>query len=133
MVRSWTSQPGCSSTPAVHNRRSAQPANSLQTEVLGIVVRAAMAVFGGAPAVGHYLTAHEGEMTVTVTGKGFRRATSRCSLRLYVGDFRDFPSQSLCVSDRACAEIKAGSRIRLQGEVSPCGITVDRYYRYPAK
>jgi hypothetical protein len=92
-----------------------------------------MAVFGGAPGVGHYLTAHEGEMTVTVTGKGSRRGTFRCSLRPYIRDLRVFPSQSLCVSNRAYTGIKAGSRIRLQGEVSPFEITVDRYYWHPAK
>lgn len=95
---------------------------------LGFACVTGYAVFGGAPVVAHYLTSHPGELLVTVTGKESTHRHASCSPRLNIDEFTFFLHDYLCPSVHAFNEISVGAKIRLEGEVSPFGITVKRYY-----
>jgi hypothetical protein len=94
---------------------------------IGLGVLAAYAIFGGVPILAHHLTAHQGELTVTVIGKDSSYQRGSCRPRLKIAEFTFFLHDHICPSDRAFGEIGVGARIRLQGQVSPFGISVDRF------
>jgi hypothetical protein len=102
------------------------------TTVMGIAigfgVLAAYAIYGGAPIIAHHLTAHPGELTVTVVGKDSSYQRYACTPRIKIDEFTFFYHNHLCPGDRAYSEIDVGARIRLQGDVSPFGISVNRFF-----
>jgi hypothetical protein len=96
--------------------------------LLGFGVMTSFGVFGGAPILAHYLTAHPGELIVTVAGKdsGYRRRS--CNPRLKIEEFTFFLNDYMCPNDQAFKELDVGSTVRLQGEISPFGITIEQYF-----
>jgi hypothetical protein len=96
--------------------------------LMGLGVLALYAVFGGVPILAHYLTSHPGRLMVTVTAKESQYQRSACSPRLKIKEFTFFQNDHLCPSARAFSQIGVGARLRLEGRVSPFGISVDKYY-----
>lgn len=100
---------------------------AILSAVLGIGTVAGFAVWGGVPILAHGLTAHPGELTVTVISKESNYQRRSCRPRLKIAEFTFFLHNHICSSDRAFSQIDVGATIRLQGQVSPFGVSVDRY------
>jgi len=92
----------------------------------GFAVLTAFGVFGGIPIVLHHLTSKDGRIVVTVTSKEDWYRKNKCRPRLMIKEFTFLVSDHICLGERAFAEIAPGSKITLQGNVSPFGISVNQ-------
>jgi len=97
--------------------------------LFGLGMIGGYAIFGGVPIVAHYLTARPGTMTVTVTAKDSSYQRYSCRPRLIIQEFTFFLQDHLCPDDRTFAEIDVGEQLRLEGELSPYAISVERFFR----
>jgi hypothetical protein len=92
---------------------------------IGMSVFSAEAVFGGIPVLAHHLSAHPGELLVTVQAKESNGRRYACAPRLVIAQFTYRMHNYLCPGARAFREIQVGSTIRLEGAVSDFGVDFD--------
>jgi hypothetical protein len=112
----------------VNGARGNGVTGSVLVGLLAFVGFSAFGVFGGVPVLAHYLTAHPGELIVTVAGKESGHIRYTCTPRFKIEEFTFFSKNYMCPSDQAFKELDVGSTVRLQGDISPFGISIERYY-----
>jgi len=82
----------------------------------------------GLPYIEHYLRAHEGEMLLTISGKGHSYRQRHCSGRI---EFKDYPylfNDEICgIQETDWDSIQPGQKILLIGKQSDYGFSVERY------
>jgi len=98
---------------------------SLLALALGMSALSFLGIPGGLPLIAHHLTAENGTLVVTVTGKNTHYARYHCVPQLKIAEFTYRLKDYLCPTDRAFNEIQVGAKVRLEGEVSAFGIEPD--------
>jgi hypothetical protein len=94
----------------------------------GFTILSRMGVLGGLPVVAHDATAQPGNLIVTVAALHAGTSRGGCkSAAVKIAQFTYWMRDYRCLAPRALAAVTVGSRIRLQGQVSPVGIVVERY------